>query len=152
MGLECTRAAARRARAAARARVRVRIRPRSGRPPARAAAATQLQGSCRGEGSRRPLLRTLDTFNVHACASQSSTVDIARPSVSDTMAASSSEDGGAVALSTAIELAAELEAPLRELPAHGLPARSVASAAATLKAKDPYVPTTQPLYLRFCEV
>eukprot|EP01043_Picozoa_sp_COSAG02_P106362 COSAG02_NODE_42366_length_385_cov_0.723776_1_plen_51_part_01 len=48
-----------------------------------------------GAGSRaaRPLLRTLDTFNVHACASQSSTVDIARPSVSDTMAASSYEDG-----------------------------------------------------------
>ena len=55
-----------------------------------------------------------------------------------TMAASSSEDGSAV-LSATMQLAAALEEPLRELPAHGVPAQSVVVAAAALKAKDPYV-------------
>ena len=35
-------------------------------------------------------------------------------------------------------LAANLELPLRQLPANGLPAQVVADAAAALKAKDPY--------------
>ena len=50
--------------------------------------------------------------------------------------AASSEDNAVLAAT--LDLAADLEKPLRQLPAQGLPVRAVADAAAALKGRDPY--------------
>jgi hypothetical protein len=54
------------------------------------------------------------------------------------MAPSSAEEDDAAVLAAVAELAVDLEAPLHQLPAEGLPAQFVADVATALKAADPY--------------